>query len=180
MKNEESFSPRNVLEFAHMIAPPKAVSSHSLAFRRMQSGDEVFIHDIHTACLCGPLLEHYSIETIAAWLAGRTPQGYVAAAMGGERFFVAEEGQEVTGFASWQDNELLSLFVSPDRHRKGIGTSLLAACVTDAATQGKRIDFVRATLGSTGFYEKQGFEVSEQAIDTKRGVDLPYLIMRRK
>lgn len=152
----------------------------TFVFPRMQSGDEAYMHDIHTACLCGPLLAHYSIEAIAAWLTGRAPKGYLEAAMKGERFFVAEESSEVKAFSSWKDDELLSLFASPELHHKGIGTALLAACVADAASEGKRINLVRATLGAARFYEKQGFELEAQAIDTKRGVDLPYLIMHRK
>ena len=43
----------------------------------------------------------------------------------GQPVFVAEIKGVVVGFASWQDDELLALFVHPDQQVKGVGIALL-------------------------------------------------------
>lgn len=128
-----------------------------MVVRRMRPEDVSAIHTIHTECLTRSLRERYSDEQLAAWLSGRTPEGYLRACASGEHFFVAEQQGVVVGFASWQDDELLALFVHPDEQLKKAGTALLAACVDDAASEGHVIVVVKATLSSTGFYERHEF-----------------------
>jgi N-acetylglutamate synthase-like GNAT family acetyltransferase len=92
---------------------------------------------------------------------------------------VAEQEGVVVGFASWQDDELLALFVHPDEQVKRVGTALLVACAHDAASQGKVIVVVKATLSSTRFYERHGFRIVASGADAKRGVEIPHILMRR-
>ena len=84
-----------------------------MIIRAMEPADTETIHAIHGMCLQCTLLGRYSREQIDAWMAGRTPQGYLRAAEAGEAFFVAEEGGAVVGYASWQEDELLSLSCIP-------------------------------------------------------------------
>jgi putative acetyltransferase len=145
----------------------------------MRPEDVSAIHTIHTECLTRSLRERYSDEQLAAWLSGRTPEGYLRACASGEHFFVAEQQGVVVGFASWQDDELLALFVHPDEQLKKAGTALLAACVDDAASEGHVIVVVKATLSSTGFYERHEFQIVAFGADVKRGVEIPHILMRR-
>jgi L-amino acid N-acyltransferase YncA len=144
-----------------------------MVVRRMRPEDVSAIHTIHTECLTRSLRERYSDEQVAAWLSGRTPEGYLRAQASGERYFVAEREGVVLGFASWQDNELLALFVHPDEQLKGVGTGLFAACVDDAVSEGRAITDVKATLNSIGFYERHEFTVVEEEAEIKRGVEIP-------
>ena len=79
------------------------------------------------------------------WPAGRR-RVILGAAEAGERFFVADEGGAVVGYASWQEDELLSLFVHPDFQGTGIGSALLSACFDDAARINATISIVKSVL----------------------------------
>ena len=141
-----------------------------VSVRSMTDADVRAIHEIHTACLTRTLSAYYSSEQIAAWLKGRTPEGYLRAASGGEQFFVAEASGRVVGFASWQDDELLALFVHPDMQRGGVGGRLFEACMSDASGMGSAIVHVKAARGAEAFYRRRGFTATGQGSVTKHGV----------
>ena len=105
-----------------------------------------------------------------AWMKGRTPAGYINAANGGERFFVAAVDERVIGFASWRDNELLSLFVHPDAQGLGVGSRLLDVCLKDAAAEGTGITCLKAAAGAVQFYVSRGFVPVGQGGTMKNGV----------
>ena len=147
--------------------------SHSelrVVIRQMVDGYANEIHEIHGACLTRTLASHYTQEQIAAWMKGRTPAGYINAAHGGERFFVAEADGRVVGFASWQDGELLSFFVQPDSQGLGVGSRLLDVCLKDAAAQGAFITCLKAAVGADQFYARRGFVPVGQGGTVKNGV----------
>jgi GNAT superfamily N-acetyltransferase len=101
---------------------------------------------------------------------GRSPAGYITAANGGERFFVAEAGGRVVGFASWQEGELLALYVHPDAQGRGVGSRLLDACLKDAAAEGAAITGLKAAVGADQFYARRGFVAVGQGGTLKNGV----------
>jgi len=142
--------------------------------------DAEAIHEIHIACLTRTLLGRYTREQIAAWMDGRTPEGYVRASQAGERFFVAEVDGVVVGYASWEDDELLSLFVHPDCHSQGIGSALIGTCLADAESTGGAIAKVKSVLGAETFYAKHGFAPEGRGSTVKRGVEIPDTRMRRE
>ena len=118
-----------------------------MIIRSMVPADAEAVHAIHGMCLQRTLLGRYTREQIEAWMASRTPQGYLRAAEAGERFFVADEGGAVVG----QEDELLSLFVHPDFQGTGIGSALLSACFDDAARINATISIVKSVLGAEEF-----------------------------
>jgi L-amino acid N-acyltransferase YncA len=69
------------------------VNGLNVLIRPMEETDAAAIHEIHTACLRTTLKSHYSQEQLEAWLAGRTPQGYLRGAQHGETYLVAESGE---------------------------------------------------------------------------------------
>jgi GNAT superfamily N-acetyltransferase len=140
----------------------------------MAEPDALAIHDIHTTCLRHNLTSHYGPEQLAAWLMGRTPAGYLRGRENGEVYLVAELDGVVVGYANWQDQELLSLFVLPDFQGMGIGTLLFKACEANS-----HIRLVKATLSAVGFYKRFGFlSVRPDAME-KRGVQIPHILMAR-
>ena len=148
--------------------------------RGMVEADAGALHAIHGACLTGSLLGRgYTRHQIEAWMAGRTPGGYVAAARDGERFLVAELEGSVAGFASWRDGELLSLFVRPGHQGQGVGSTLAAACFARAAHDGEPVRLVRAAIGAEPFYRRHRFEAVGPGATSKRGVDIPHTRMER-
>lgn len=156
------------------VAVPDSATSLPIIMRPMTETDAVAIHDIHTACLRRTLTSHYSLEQLEAWLAGRTPAGYLRGAENGEVYLVAELGGTVVGYANWQDQELLSLFVSPDFQNMGIGTLLFEACEANA-----EIRRVKATLSAVEFYKNFGFLSVRRDAMEKRGIEIPHILMAR-
>lgn len=153
---------------------PNPENMPTLIIRPMVDTDAPAIHEIHTACLRQTLSSHYSSEQVEAWLAGRTPAGYLRGAENGEIYRVAELGEAVVGYANWQDQELLSLFVLPDFQNRGVGTLLLVACDANAG-----IRWVKATLGAVEFYSRFGFRTVRRDQMEKRGVKIPHILMAR-
>jgi GNAT superfamily N-acetyltransferase len=150
-----------------------------MIIRSIVPTDAEAIHAIHGICLERTLLGRYNREQIEACVAGRTPQGYLRAAEAGERFFVAEEGGAVVGFASWQDDELLSLFVHPDFQGRGIGSAFVSACFEDAARRDATISVVKFVLGAEEFYDRHGLLIVGPGSTSKRGVLIPDTRMHR-
>lgn len=153
---------------------PNSQNTPTVIVRPMVSTDAVAIHAIHTACLRKTLSSHYTSEQVEAWLAGRTPAGYLRGAENGEIYLVAERGQAIVGYANWQDQELLSLFVLPEFQNQGVGTLLLKACDANAD-----IRWVKATLGAVEFYSRFGFLRVRRDEMEKRGVQIPHILMAR-
>lgn len=153
---------------------PNSENPSRVIVRPMINTDAVAIHAIHTACLRKTLSSHYSCEQLEAWLEGRTPEGYLRGAENGEIYVVAERGEAVVGYANWQDQELLSLFVLPEFQNQGVGSLLLKACDANAD-----IRWVKATLGAVGFYSRFGFLRVRRGEMEKRGVQIPHILMAR-
>lgn len=149
--------------------------------RRMRPGDVAGIHEVHTAAVretCARLLTPAVVE---AWLYGRTPDGYLSAAEDGESFWVAvDEAGGVIGFASWQEDELLALFIDPPVHGLGIGGRLFAACERDAAEAGRSITCVNAALNAVSYYQALGFRAVGEGYQQKRGERIPHIEMVRE
>jgi GNAT superfamily N-acetyltransferase len=149
--------------------------------RRMRLEDASGIHEVHTAAVretCARLLTPAVIE---AWLYGRMPEGYLSAAESGESFWVAvDEAGCVVGFASWQEDELLALFIDPSVHGQGIGGRLFAACERDAAEAGRSITCVNASLNAVSYYQALGFRAVGEGHQQKRGERIPHIEMVRE
>lgn len=148
--------------------------SSDLLIRRLRKDDVQRIFEIHMKALSTAMPRHYSSEQMDAWIYGITPEGYWRIANSGENYRVAEVNGAIAGFASWQEGELLALFVDPTMQNQSIGSNLLLFCDNECP-----LHFVKAVLGATSFYEKHSFEKLGQRSELKRGVQLPYMAMRR-
>jgi GNAT superfamily N-acetyltransferase len=125
----------------------------------MSPGDAADLHRIHTQAVTAVCADYVEPAAVAAWLHGRTAEKYVEAAdTGGETFWIAAlEDGSVIGFASWRQDELISLFVDPAHHGRGVGRALFDACEKDAAENGHAPRRLTATLKVRESYrEKQG------------------------
>lgn len=149
--------------------------------RRMSPGDAAGMHRVHTQAVtvvCAAFVEPAAVE---AWLHGRTPEKYVPAAdKGGETFWIAAaEDKPVIGFASWRRDELVSLFVDPAWHGRGVGRALFEACEKDAAENGNALLRLVATLNATSYYETLGFSAVRETYRVKRKTRIPHIEMTR-
>lgn len=149
--------------------------------RRMNSEDTAALHHIHTEAVQQVCAAMVDLNAVAAWLHGRTPEGYLRAAdEDGETFLVAfKEPDQLVGFASWREEELVSLFVDPQFHGRGIGRKLFAACEKDAEKSGYAILRLNSTLNAQSYYEAIGFRPIRMGYHEKRGQRIPHVEMVR-
>lgn len=149
--------------------------------RPMQETDVDGMHRVHTQAVSQLCSKFVDKAVLDAWLFGRTPQGYLQACDDhGETFWVAdEESGRIVGFASWRDDELVSLFVDPVAGGQGIGRRLFAACEADAESYGFSVSRLKSTLNAVSFYELLGFKATERGYDLKREQRIPYVAMIR-
>lgn len=75
--------------------------------------------------------------------------------------FVAEEGNEVKGFAAHTDDELTWLYVDPRYYRQGIGRCLVRAVVS-ASPAPLSLDVLVGNEAALSLYLSEGFTVTRQ------------------
>jgi len=81
--------------------------------------------------------------------------------------WVWESENRVVGFISLIENEIGGLFVSPAHHRQGIGHALLVQARKNHETL--EVEVFKANPIGRAFYEKSGFELSEESIHEATG-----------
>jgi phosphinothricin acetyltransferase len=116
-----------------------------------------------------------SLDERRAWLAARTAAGYPV--------LVADEAGEAIAFASFGDFRAWpgyrhtvehSVHVRADRRGRGVGPSLVAALLPEAARLGKHVMLAgvdAANAGSIRMHEKRGFERVTQFREVGRKFD---------
>jgi predicted N-acetyltransferase YhbS len=87
-------------------------------------------------------------------------QKAIARTIWSEMVFVAEEDGEIVGVLRGREERLGSLFVRGDRHRRGIGRSLVERFEQESLRQGTRVIRVAAALGAVPFYLAMGYKRS--------------------
>ncbi len=153
----------------------------SFIIRRMIADDAEDMHRIHTEAVTAVCAAFVEPAAVAAWLHGRTAAKYVEAGdTGREAFWVAAlaDGQ-VIGFASWRRDDLVSLFVDPAHHGRGIGRALFDACENDAAENGHGLRRLTATLNAVSYYEARGFRQLRESYRVNQGQRIPHIEMTR-
>jgi ribosomal protein S18 acetylase RimI-like enzyme len=75
--------------------------------------------------------------------------------------FVAEEGDEVRGFAAHSDDELTWLYVDPRYYRQGVGRCLVRA-VVKASPNPLSLDVLVGNEAALSLYLSEGFSVVRQ------------------
>jgi len=93
---------------------------------------------------------------------------------------VAEEGDELVGFASYRDDGYVDhLFTAAGCARRGVATTLHDELVARLAERGVTELSTHASDVARPFFERQGYVVVEREVVQLRGVDIPRSAMRR-
>ncbi len=132
------------------------------------------------ASIRGLARDAYSAARIAAW--SSLPALYHAWAMtaGGERYFVAERGGAIVGYAAIRGDEVTAAFVRPGAARRGVGGALLARIEREARRRGVRRLVVRAATSAVAFYEATGFRGGRAIrVPLPGGGALPSVVLRK-
>jgi len=146
-----------------------------ITIRKATRDDAPAIHELHTKSVRQLCRDHYSNKQINEWLNHRSLEKYLPVIDRGE-VFVATEGPVIVGYGRAVPGEVVSIFVSPDRIKKGIGSMLFNHAIEIAKGSSDKV-ILDASLNSIDFYRKRGF-VEVQEIFIKRGdIELPCVRM---
>ena len=144
-----------------------------MLIRRMTESDIDAVLDLMQRNDDGILAEFHSAEVLAEFRAEMTPQDEREHMVRNQVFVVEEEGQVVATGAladlgtSREPRYIVSQFaVRPDRHRRGIGTLLLAHLVSGALDVHTDTLHVPSSRNAIPFYEHAGFTIDALQPDT--------------
>lgn len=136
-------------------------SSYSVRPGRPDDGEDLL--RVHRDAILQLGTAAYSEAETESWCADLVAEGYGRAMTEeGEIFLVAVDATDrVIGFCSHRDDEIMALYVHPDRVRRGIASDLLRRAEAAIAAAGHERVRVTAALVARAFYECQGYRVAE-------------------
>ena len=148
-----------------------------MKIRVATGGDASRIHDLHSRSVRELWPTHYSAAQIEGWIAGRTPEGYLAAISRGE-MFVAEGDSMLLGFGHAKAGSIEAIYVEPEVRGTGVGSALLRRALIHARAGNPDTIRLTATLNAVGFYERFGFTSVERKSIEKGDIYLPVVVMQ--
>jgi putative acetyltransferase len=144
-----------------------------IKFRSGYPSDAHKLLDIHRKSIINLGREAYTCEECESWAHGLVLKGYRSAMDRGERFIIAVSGDEIVGFSSYVHNEIVGLFVDPEKARQGIGTQLLNKVEDDIYSEHSTLIFLDAALSAVPFYKAHGYvELRSEPWKTRGGKEL--------
>jgi putative acetyltransferase len=93
---------------------------------------------------------------------------------------VAEEGQDLAGFISYDDDGTIDLvFTAPNYARRGIASTLYHEAEQQLIAKGAKELKTEASVVAKPFFERHGFEVVDEQRVTVRGAQFLRYNMRK-
>jgi putative acetyltransferase len=151
----------------------------SLNIRIASTADAEAICRLHVESVRVNCAPDYTPEQIEAWAGPKQPQHYIDGMNRGEFMLVAEENDQIIGFAALAGDEMRALYVSPKFLRRGIGKALLRGIEEEALRQGINPLKLESTITAERFYESQGFKRGRPNVHVMKGVDIPCVEMSK-
>lgn len=148
-----------------------------MTIRLASIDDAQAIHNLHTASVTR-LCTMYAAETIAGWLAGRTPEGYKGIAK--NEMYVYEAQGKIIGFSHVVNRDIAALFVSPESAGKGVGSALMRHALHHIRQRCEGPISLESTLNAVPFYEKMGFKKTGDSLTYRNNVEIPTVLMEQK
>jgi GNAT superfamily N-acetyltransferase len=103
-------------------------------------------------------VKDYGAALIAEQSKSWTVAGVIAK-MRDRTTFVALDGTGAVGTAGFDGQQARSVFVRPDRHRRGVGTRLMRAVEELALARGLDRLSLLSSITAQGFYQRLGYRV---------------------
>ncbi len=105
-------------------------------------------------------IRDYDNAQVAAWAPDRMDYDLWLGSLVAHHTFVADEDNEIVGFADWEDDGHLDRFyVHKDRQGMGVGKHLLEVVERSARERGIKRMFTEASITARPFFERQGYVV---------------------
>lgn len=125
--------------------------------RPFETRDAARVSEIVRGCLCEVNAGDFDSETLGRFIAEHDPEGILARSKA-TTCLVAESGGEVAGTGSLCGDRIVNVFVSPDRHRLGIGRSIVRHLEEIAEKRGIRTVYLLSARIAAGWYLRLGYE----------------------
>lgn len=121
--------------------------------------------------------EHYGPDGISAWAAFAGEDGFRDFVLDSTTL-VAEDSSGILGFGGKDDSgRIVSLYVRPDKARRGIGSLLLDGLLKQTGIPTRF--WTQASALSRPLFERFGFEVVETELVERHGAQLERYVMER-
>ncbi len=136
--------------------------------RPFQPGDAIGISEIIRTTMQVSNVVDYPLERLQLLIDYFSPDKITQ--LNRERTcLVAETDGTIVGTAALEGAELVTFFILPDYQGRGIGAALLTALESIARGQGLTRLSVHASLTGAGFYERQGYQRTNDILDGTAG-----------
>ncbi len=131
-----------------------------MSIRKFQPLDVPAIIAVHQEAVIRINGKHYAPEQVAAWLGDDgDKETRWAASLSKNIAYVFEEQGSILGFGDLKpEGELRRLYVHPDHHGKGIGSTILQKLEAEAQALRLREIRLKSTIAARTFYERRGYE----------------------
>ncbi|PNZ68918.1 GNAT family N-acetyltransferase [Staphylococcus croceilyticus] len=152
--------------------------------REATANDVVAIRDVATKAWYNTYLNIYAASTINELLAASYNESHLKKRLEEQLFLVAEEEEEIVGFANFIYGKELYLsahYVHPESQHKGHGTSLLEKGLEHF--QGKYdvvyLEVDNKNEGAIKYYQNHGFEIVRSYQPEMYGEQLDLALMKK-
>lgn len=122
--------------------------------------------------------KHYTPDTIKALLFSWTE--YLLEKAQKRTYYVAEENHEVIGMWWYENNEIHTFFVDPQKHGAGIGKKIMEQVLSDMKNNGISKAICRSTDFAEKFYQSCGFKTIGRETIEFQWAPLPYILMEKE
>ncbi|MEM8525299.1 MAG: GNAT family N-acetyltransferase [Bacteroidota bacterium] len=154
--------------------------NNDLFIRKATLEDLVAILDLFRNTIRHTCQNDYTEVQIAVWISGIENQARWKRAIEEQFFIVAEQKNEIVGFASLENGNYIDfLYVHYNHQRKGIASLLLDAIQAEAEWQGKTIFWSHVSKTARPFFERKGFEVIRENYKMVEGVEIMNYCMKK-
>jgi len=124
--------------------------------------------------------QYYDANQLAAWAPQPPDLSDWAQRLASVETLVAEVGGKLAGFLSYELNGHIDLlYTSPVTCRRGVASALYRHAEMSLLARGVKELFTEASLAARPFFERHGFEVTEEQRVQRRGVIFLRYAMRK-
>lgn len=150
--------------------------------RKAKEDDLERIHSLLCRNFDNVLAKHHSEKVMQKYRTDNSPEN-LTNQLQWKTIYVAEQDGDIVGTGAFANMGVVAypkytvsnLFVSPEKHAKGIGRAIFQQIVADAKRNGGSDLHARATTNSVGFFLKMGFVVDTEQPDEED--EITWLIM---
>lgn len=154
-----------------------------LTYRAAKIGDARAILTVKQAAIGAIDGDEYTASQLDAWRPGDDLVDDFGRAIESNRFeiLLVESGPAPAGYGvlNTQENRIDAVFVHPDYHGEGIGSSLVSQFESRARISGLSELQIASSLNARGFYETLGYRDVGRKQREINGVELEFAVMRK-